>query len=1049
MRQSCSLAVFLALLTLVAAQGEPDKQPSRQKVPEPAMKPPMAPAGAAFTVAVLNFDNLGQGDPAWDWLGKGLADLTIGDLSSQDLRVVSREQMQEMIHELQLKERLQQENGRPVTALQPRRRDPQTLARVLKVSRCVHGTFSVAGGKAQLHASILDADSNRQLHAVTASGPAEDVLKLQKKLSAELADVLKGNQPGTIDPAKIPRWTESLAASQLVYQGIDLFDKGDYLDAWSLFRRALRQDPRYADALYWSGRMMYYVQEYHQAQIDLKEFCIRHAKHQRVGDAVMEIINAAQLTASASAEVLEVLRFAAQLAPKAEVHNQFGAGKSSTVALYAAGLAAQIYLAQQQGREAFAFFTEQLKTISPERPLYWLGWYDLFKLKVQHLQNTGELLTMPPEPSFVELRKRYQHNPAMLARIMAGLQGRRLHSLQPAHIDFPPFGEVSVEGDVPQRQQFVRLSPEKPSVTLDFSADPLTPITLFTRPQLSQDVPSMSWAMLARTFTRHVSAPPGFFLTAVQMEVTYRNDPARKFVVFVQNPKNVLAYFHLDDKGRWQQQVELPRGTRSMPVQLFIFPLPAREKETSPAAILSWKMTGKFEPIQTSPGTVIFAGTNDLFFRVSQRGKELGKATDKPLRIDNLAPGSHTFEYSPLLYGGPSAKAEVTVTLAANEIAEIALSAKVDPRRGQGNYIPSRIRSIGTPYEAFRQGPNLGDATGKRRDDLSFLEDRHGRWIVLWNQRRDLYMATSSDRGRTWSPTVKLPPPVNSAHEERSPVMMQDAEGRYVLTFSSDRNLARAHAVYACWSDDLVNFSAPVMVAPDPGQPARVLQRDDGTYLAYLLLIDKRVGPWQGLGLPHFLVAVSTSSDLVHWSKPKEIIGAASKVCCFDVAHTKGAIVSLSAQAAMLGVQPPAVKFRTSLDGIAFSAPTSTSITSPAMRVSFRRLGNDLLVVSPLPFLGCHIWRHEGDAAFGKVRVVDQQPYVDGFDSSNGVSVPGDKEMYCFSLPYPHNWATFVPVIPSMATTLYQVDRLLPSDPQWKLPPTDLQARILRRSKAP
>src|SRR6185437_9568642 len=123
----------------------------------------------------------------------------------------------------------------------------------------VHGQYRLDGGRLRLHATLVEQASGKQLHLAEASGPQDDLLVLQKKIAAELVDVLKGQRPGTLDPARLPQWTESLSATQLLYQGIDRFDGGQYLDAWGLFRRALRQDPNYADALYWAGRMMYYV----------------------------------------------------------------------------------------------------------------------------------------------------------------------------------------------------------------------------------------------------------------------------------------------------------------------------------------------------------------------------------------------------------------------------------------------------------------------------------------------------------------------------------------------------------------------------------------------------------------------------------------------------------------------------------------------------------------------------------------------------------------------------------------------------------------------
>ena len=73
---------------------------------------------------------------------------------------------------------------------------------------------------------------------------------------------------------------------------------------------------------------------------------------------------------------------------------------------------------------------------------------------------------------------------------------------------------------------------------------------------------------------------------------------------------------------------------------------------------------------------------------------------------------------------------------------------------------------------------------------MRFFQDAAGRWIVVWGVRRDLYLIVSADRGRTWSPTRRLPAPLNSAHNEQSPLLAQDADGRYLLAFSSDRNPA-------------------------------------------------------------------------------------------------------------------------------------------------------------------------------------------------------------------------------------------------------------------
>src|SRR6185295_7398244 len=61
-----------------------------------------APAPALKSIAVLDLVNRNSGD-GFDWLGKGLADMLIADLTaSKKLTVVDRERTQEVTRELEL-----------------------------------------------------------------------------------------------------------------------------------------------------------------------------------------------------------------------------------------------------------------------------------------------------------------------------------------------------------------------------------------------------------------------------------------------------------------------------------------------------------------------------------------------------------------------------------------------------------------------------------------------------------------------------------------------------------------------------------------------------------------------------------------------------------------------------------------------------------------------------------------------------------------------------------------------------------------------------------
>jgi TolB-like protein len=865
-----------------------------------------APATGPMT-AVLNFANLGEGDPEWDWLGKGLADLTIGSLASQDLRVVSREQMQELVHDLEVKKA---------------NREPQAVAGVLQASRCVHGTYRVAGGRVELHASILEVKDGKAVHTAAASGPAEKLLDLHQKLAAELADVLKGNRPGTLDPAKLPRWTESLQASQLLYRGIDLFDQGQYLEAWGLFRRALHQDPRYADARYWSGRMMYYLLEYGQARVDLEQFAIEHPRHPRAGDAVMEVINAAQLTATDAEEMLDVLRFAAQLAPHAEVPNQFGPGGSSTVALYVAGLAAQVLTSQRRYREAFDCYAEACDMLPADHPLYWIAWHEMFPLRLKHLKGTGELLPMPPLPRHADL---------LLALRVNGPRGHRspgVRVLDDRRISTGVRGLPGQYGmgdlvDDPVDQDFVLLTPAQPSHEWDLSADPLVPCV---RP-FGEAQTVLTWVT---TGTHYFYSDPQHYLAGLDLEVHYRPDPNTPFRL------NGSA---LDNSGIFRQSLPLVPPQRVFGLSLVVEPAgaPPSRPVTTTLAVLSCKVTARFRSGASPSGTLVFRTPPDLPFDVRLEpggsflaGETFGTGYEDHLIIEDLAPGPYKVSASPQIRGQNKA-AVTTLELAPGETVEVALSARVDPRRKAASPEPWQARRISTPYEAFRLGAALGGGDGK----ACFFEDRGGRWVVVWSLHHDLYLCTSDDHGRAWSPTRKLPLPVNSAHDEVAPRLCQDLQGRYLLAFASDRNLAHAHKVYFCWSDDLINFSAPVLVADNPGVPLRVLQRANGTYLVYFYALSRyaSLGGRQG---NHQITdgdcwSVCTSEDLLHWSKPERCLPPSAAL---EIVEDHGRYLALTEARPLTktgrlrewvedNVQTPDDQFRiyTSADGIHFADP--------------------------------------------------------------------------------------------------------------------------------
>lgn len=946
-------------------------KPSDPQQPNPERPVPQETFFAPTTIAVLNFENLDQGNARWAWLGKGLADLTIGDLASQGLKVVSREQMQDSIKELALKE----QNNRP---------NPQGVARVLKASRCVHGTFQVVDGKVEMQASIQAVDTGKLLHSAQVSGKEADVLSLQKKLSAELVDVIKGNKPGTVDPAKLPRWTESLAASELLYQGIDLFDKGQYLDAWGLFRRALRQDARYADALYWSGRMMYYVQEYHQARVDLERFTVEHPSHQRAGDAVMEIINSVQQTALHPEEVLQILGFAARLAPKAEVPNQFGAAYASTVALYTAGQVAPILNSQGRMRESFAFFREQLQTIPRGRPLYWIGWHTMFRMKIEHLKATGESLTMPPRPALDWIREEVGPD-----RFEAFDRRLRLETI--AH---PPgrswqsrhYAGIIVVEDCPIRHDFHSFSPTKKVVDLDFTERPLVPY-------FEKDPDNRN--LLPTTYTRHFAADSQHYLAALDVEVRYILDPNRKFIGALEG-EGLRIEFPFGPSGKWTHRLNVPHNTRAFPLRVRMIS-PQDGKETTTAAIVGWKVTAELKPCEDYASTLIVRTPKDNVFNVMI--DDLTPLLVKGQAVfEHLGKGPHTVVINPARH--PRLEERHIIELGKGEVVEMDLSLKGEP-----NPFPNLLRGaeksqISAPYDIYRLGPSLGDQAGLVNGDINFLEDRQGKWILIWNLRRDLYMAISSDKGVTWSRTVKLPLPVNSAHTERFPSLMQDNQGRYVLTFTSDRNLARGQAVYVCWSEDLISFSAPVLISMEANRPIRLVQRPDGAYLAYVFIRDKQLALNElpgGIWSSPF--GVCASQDLLTWAPPEMITGLKEPIRTADVLEFEGNYLALLSPFNPFKATPDEVQALSSKDGIHFSPPEHIPCTLTPREIVCRSNNGRAVAICSTGVGECALLNYER-GKWSQTTKIDSF-HQEQFEISNGTNTFHGEVQYFFGYD---NW---------------------------------------------
>jgi TolB-like protein len=217
----------LLILWLLAASGL-----------SPASDPPSASVvpDNRKTVAVLNFDNR-SGDSQYDALGKGLASMMITDLSEVEaIQLVERERLGQLITEIDLQ--------------QTRHFDPATAARV---GRFVGAEFVVTGTVVALQPSIridthvVRVETAEIVKTAQVTGREDRFFDLQRRLSEALIDGLEV----ALSPEEWERFhaqqernrIEELRISVQYSQALDLYDRGEYLDAAERMYQVMQAAP--------------------------------------------------------------------------------------------------------------------------------------------------------------------------------------------------------------------------------------------------------------------------------------------------------------------------------------------------------------------------------------------------------------------------------------------------------------------------------------------------------------------------------------------------------------------------------------------------------------------------------------------------------------------------------------------------------------------------------------------------------------------------------------------------------------------------------------
>ncbi len=220
------------------------------------------------TVVVLNFVNRNPGD-GWDWLGTGLADMLITDLSkSASLMVVERDLMAQMLRELEMVER------GVVDAPAAGR-----AGQIAKAEWVLFGSFIRDGEKIKIEAHIIEVQTGRLVRVELVEGKASELFALEKELAYRTLNRL--HVPITEEERRmidqLP--TDSIPAFEHYSRSLDRFDRGEWFDALLQCRLAVRDDPNFLKAATRVAQLYYEVGEAEHAVVQYRKLVKRDTEN--------------------------------------------------------------------------------------------------------------------------------------------------------------------------------------------------------------------------------------------------------------------------------------------------------------------------------------------------------------------------------------------------------------------------------------------------------------------------------------------------------------------------------------------------------------------------------------------------------------------------------------------------------------------------------------------------------------------------------------------------------------------------------------------------
>jgi len=627
-------------------------------------------ASAVTNVAVFNFQ-MTSDTPDWRWLEKGLADRITTDFTQdRSLSVVARDEMQLLAQKM---------NWVPEMATSDPRR-MKDIRRRLRITQLVTGVYSVTGEEIRITGQIVDVESRSEVARKEVAGKATDVLDLQRRLSAELLSWFS-KKPAEEILERLPVWTRSLPAAKALYEGMDLYDQGRYAEGWLKFRQASREDPDYVEALYWVGKMYYFMDRYEHARRTIERFVYLDITHPRLGDAMVEYVHTYESTGAPAEALLRLYDDLARRYPGAsmwEGQGPYGRFDRIDCEDWVRYKSAQLLGQAGRSREAVlltAPATHDAESGGIEGPVCLLQVLD-------HHARTAE-----------------QFEPEVLGEV----QWERVRR---SMIRFTPDGREAVL-DLPQQTRVLGKEMKDLDRTAAFDKE-------------------------ETTFSMYLLAPSGHVFKSLRFYPSASGDDA----VFEVSLRLLGIYIDIAPPRSESLTAARRAGLACDPaprtgILIARCTLRAAGPKSGPAVISGVRIVPTLEKVP-APGAIDVWCAETAYFRVEVDG---AFARWFPGLVGPLAPGEHTVRVYPAEADSPLGECTARVSVSAGGVTQAVLNLPWKPDGGWAGWTHVRVPQ---EYPGFEL--KLNHTPGAP----AVLADEEGLHLV-WSRGGDLWAATSTD----------------------------------------------------------------------------------------------------------------------------------------------------------------------------------------------------------------------------------------------------------------------------------------------------------------